>query len=136
MDFRYDTADELRHYGVIGMKWGVRRGNVSKAYAKASKKLDRLDSKLSKKESKAVKRSNKADKKYSSVLATDKSRAKAEVKARKSAAKLAKQARKADKWYKSMQKTFANTTVKLTPEQKAMGKRYEEMLRSRSLGRY
>lgn len=128
--------DELYHYGVIGMKWGVRRGNVSKAYSKASKKLSRLDAKVSKKEDKAVKQSNKADKKYSSVLATDNSRSKADAKARESAAKLAKQARKANKWYKSMQKTFANTTVTLTPEQKAMGKRYEEMLRSRSLGRY
>ena len=51
----YVNDDELMHYGVIGMKWGVHRsrydtskGNTSKAkqiadkqYAKASKKRDR-----------------------------------------------------------------------------------------------
>ena len=37
--------NELRHYGVLGMKWGVRR-NSSKTYAKASKKLSKLDKKV------------------------------------------------------------------------------------------
>ena len=32
--------DELMHYGVLGMKWGVHRGHTSKAYGKASKKTE------------------------------------------------------------------------------------------------
>ena len=38
--------NELMHYGVIGMKWGVRRGNVSQAYGKASAKRRRLDNRV------------------------------------------------------------------------------------------
>ena len=34
-------ADELRHYGVRGMRWGVRK-NPSKAFIKASRKADKL----------------------------------------------------------------------------------------------
>lgn len=36
------SEQELRHYGVLGMKWGVRKNPV-KAYAKASKKKKKLE---------------------------------------------------------------------------------------------
>ena len=35
--------DELLHYGVLGMKWGVRKDR-SKTISKAYNKLERLDS--------------------------------------------------------------------------------------------
>ena len=40
--------DELMHYGVLGMHWGVRRGRTDQTIAKAQKKMTKLDAKHTK----------------------------------------------------------------------------------------
>lgn len=62
------STDELYHYGVLGMKLGVRRGNSAKAYASASKKLTKLNNKTNKALDKAYAKQAKADKKASSFF--------------------------------------------------------------------
>lgn len=130
------SQNELRHYGVIGMKWGVRRGNTSKAYEKASKKLNRLNRRVEKQESKMIRKAEKADTIKGSRLSTKGRKERAMNRAESSAAKYRNRVRKANKWYESMDKAFKDTDVSMTAEQAKLGKRYVTTLRMDSLGRY
>lgn len=76
--------DELYHYGVLGMKWGVKHDR-SKAINKSYKKLSNLDSDISKKteaaKKAAIKTATGASKKYSKLeVKADKLQAKADKK--------------------------------------------------------
>ena len=126
-------SSELYHYGVLGMKWGVRRGNTARAYEKASKKLTKLDKKVDKAEALARKRRGQADAAAASLFSTKKSMAKAEMRSKKASAKAAIRNRKAERWYKSMEKVFADTDISMTKEQVSMGKRYVDHMNLRSL---
>ena len=128
----YDSTDELTHYGVLGMKWGVRRGNTAKAYEKASKKLDRLNRKADRMMDKAYDKKAKADKKAASVFTTEKGARKADFKAQKALRKSVVATRKAQKWLNAMDSTFKNTSVKLTKEQTDMGRLYLERMNMRT----
>ena len=131
--------DELKHYGVKGMKWGVRRGNSAKAYAKASRKLEKLDRRVEKTEKTMNKRIEKADKSMASrgwLPGSNKRRTKRHNDARASVADYKNKVRKAKRWYDAMNSTFRNTPYSLSSEQIAMGKKYSEALVMDSLIRY
>lgn len=128
-----EYQDELLHYGVLGMKWGVRR-NASRAYGSAIKKKNKLEKKAMKLDTKAAKQQSKAAKvslKATEKLAKATSKGayqdgmklqleanKKNAKAAKLNKKAAKYRKKKQKWEKEMNKAFAGYTVKSLPKQK------------------
>lgn len=107
---------QLQHYGVIGMKWGVRR-DPSKAYAKAVQKKKRLDDKSAKLSAKATKKQLTATKKMSKATSMGEMQKglKIQMKANKLDRKSAKYQKKGRKWVSKMDKTFAEYEIKRVP---------------------
>lgn len=133
MTFEDQFISELKHYGVLGMKWGVRR-NPQKAYQKSIKKLKRIDASSNKSSSRSAKinlksakvgmqRSKFEQKAYRAIGRTK--RQKLENRARKLSAKEARLRKKAaqqalksekarvrgEKWVKQMNKYFSGQTL-------------------------
>lgn len=100
----------LKHYGVLGMKWGVRR-NRAKTLTKASKKLGRLDRAADKASLKSTVARNKLLKAEGSYFSSPRSIAKKYKKANKAKLKARRKSLRALKWYNNMSKTIGNKDV-------------------------
>lgn len=128
--------NELEHYGVIGMKWGVHK-NPQKAYDKANKKLAKLEDRVnrskqtvSKMQAKTLRRQERANdalifKKYRAKRAAKSTRKLGEAYTR-----VQKRTAKAKKWYDSMQDAFKDVKVselKTNSASVELGKKYANM---------
>ena len=131
--------DELYHYGVLGMRWGVRRdrsGTINKAYNKLEK-LDRniasasskatkaakkastgVSAKYNKLDVKATKLQSKADKKKYGFFPNAEKAANLQVKADRARYKANKYKHKADKRANIAAKTVAAETQAIARAQK------------------
>lgn len=127
-------GNELYHYGVKGMKWGVRK-DPSKAYAKSSKTAESLKKKAASLEKKSEKYHAKTVKRMARPSFTDFGVAK-ERRMSKRDAKYqvqAKRARvKADKFEGEMRSAFKDVSIKdISKEDLDVGRDYVDMLLKR-----
>ena len=121
-EYNYNSApnDELYHYGVTGMKCGVRRGNAKSA---------KQGLKSAKLRSKALKKSTKATNEKHFQKAR-----KMEFKANKLGVKSAKLQKKGLKWARAMDKTFRGYDIKhLSKKEMESGQKYAYELTKRNV---
>lgn len=110
----YESNNELMHYGVPGMRWGVHAGHATKAYDKAVKKRDSLLNK-------AKKRELKMDKTASKYHFTSIGQGKEERAVKRYRHSIAK----ANVWMKKMDKEFSSTKLqKAEQKYSKLGEKY------------
>lgn len=129
-----ESENELEHYGVLGMKWGIHK-DPQRAYERANKKLEKLDKKATKagakatrKEEASVRRQQKAD---SAILfrkmkarSADRSIGRSERSRQNYTRKVAK----AVSWYKEMENAFRDTKIEnLNQNYVALGEKYSKI---------
>lgn len=123
-DGNFVSENELYHYGVLGMKWGVRRGRTGQVYEKAQRKLAKIDRKVDKYTRKKYKYANP-------LIRTDISDGLYKRAMRKSD----KATSKAIEWAKKASKVLGSEKVGefKNSEGVAIGERYLNMIKDRKL---
>ncbi len=128
------SLEDVQHYGVLGMKWGVHK-NPEKAYSKAIDKLEKLDANIAKKEQKAFKAQKKFVRRQRrakhAILFKDQKYERASrsiKKANKKYRKAQMATVKAKRWYDAVEKAFKDVNIaSLDPSKTDVGKKYVDM---------
>lgn len=127
--------NELMHYGVLGMKWGIRR-NRAKAYAKSSKKLQKINTKYQSRQEAANKAYAKAERKTYGIFSNERKAERAFGAASKSQYKANKLANKGKKWYEAMNRNFDRSIDTFSERDIAAGENFIKVINESSRNFY
>ena len=127
-------SPELQHHGILGMKWGIRKGRYAESYAKGVKKLKKLDRDANEFERKSKHRKYQAAKLRNKAYRTRNANRRERILSKAASweargAKLEYSAEryrnKGKKFYKKMERAFEGVDTKsLNKEDVEYGKRY------------
>lgn len=121
--------NELYHYGVVGMRWGIRKQRYDKVFNRSVKKANTLDKAVTKRKIGFDTKRTRMLKAQSSFFTGDRKMKRIQRKSAKAELAYRRTETKALRWKQTMEREFSKIPAsKVSEETKKKGQNYVHML--------